>query len=78
MKFIAVIHNWFIDSKGFDVIKLDSSSLEQAKTEASSIAHNKSNLFNTTACVVLEIDDDKILGPRKLTWCERLTGRLHP
>ena len=77
-RYIAVIHNWFMDSKGFDVLELKSTDGIQADMEACAIAHKRNGDFNKTACVVVTISDMETIAPRRLTLRERITGRIIP
>jgi hypothetical protein len=74
-RFIGVVHGWHVDSKGFDVHQLKARTKSQAEDEALLISARRDATFDRTACVVVEIDDREHL-PRKLTWRERITGRL--
>lgn len=76
-RYIAVIHNWFMDSKGFNVIELNAANEMQADMEACTIAHKHSGDFNKTACVVVSVRDTETITPRKLTLRERITGRAY-
>lgn len=77
MRYIAVIHNWFVSSKGFDVKELAATEEEQAHMEACYMAKQRSGDFNSTAYVVLPVRDIETIAPRKLTWRERITGRAY-
>ena len=70
-RFIAVIHGWHVDSKGFDVHELDSITLEDAKKEACWLKEQCEAPFDRCAYVVVAIDDTEYL-PRRLTWRERM------
>lgn len=74
-RFIAVIHGWHVDSKGFDVHQLAATSQTAADDEACLLAARRDAAFDRTAYVVVEIDDREHL-PRRLTWRERLTGKI--
>lgn len=74
-RFIAVVHGWHVESKGFDVHELTASTCPGADDEACLLAARRDAAFDRTAYVVVEIDDREHL-PRRLTWRERLTGRL--
>ena len=76
-RYIAVIHNWFMDSKGFNIIELNAADEKQADIEVCAIAHKRNGDFNKTACVVLPIRDTETIAPRKLSWRERITGRAY-
>ncbi len=74
-RFIAVVHGWHVESKGFDVHELTASTAQGADDEACLLAARRDAPFDRTAYVVVEVDDREHL-PRRLTWRERLTGRL--
>lgn len=74
-RFIAVVHGWHVDSKGFDVHELTASTPQDADNEACLLAARRDATFDRTAYVVVEVDDREHL-PRRLTWRERLTGRF--
>ncbi|ELJ5832211.1 hypothetical protein [Enterobacter kobei] len=75
-RFIAVIHGWFVDSKGFDVHELSATDKESAYGEAVLLKHKRESTFDKCACIVVEIADHERLL-RKLTLRERLTGRTN-
>jgi len=74
-RFIAVVHGWHVQSKGFDVHELTARTTQGADDEACLIAARRDAAFDRTAYVVVEVDDHEHL-PRRLTWRERLTGRI--
>ncbi|VVM36894.1 MULTISPECIES: hypothetical protein [Pseudomonas] len=74
-RFIAVVHGWHVESKGFDVHDLTASTAQAADDEACLIAARRDAAFDRTAYVVVEVDNREHL-PRRLTWRERLTGRI--
>lgn len=74
-RFIAVIHGWHVHSNGFNVHELNATSHEAADDEACLLAARRDAAFDRTAYVVVEIDDREHL-PRRLTWRERLTGKI--
>lgn len=74
-RFIAVIHGWHVESNGFTVRELDASNRRDADDEACLLAARRAAAFDCTAYVVVEVDDRERLH-RRLTWRERLTGRL--
>ncbi|WP_353228525.1 hypothetical protein [Pseudomonas qingdaonensis] len=74
-RFIAVVHGWHVESKGFDVHDLTASTAQAADDEACLIAARRDAAFDRTAYVVVEIGDRERL-PRRLTWRERLTGKI--
>lgn len=74
-RFVAVIHGWHVHSNGFNVHQLQAITLEQANKEACWLSNQRDAAFDRCAWVVVEIEDREHL-PRRLTWRERLTGRL--
>lgn len=74
-RFIAVVHGWHVESKGFDIHELTASTAQVADDEACLLAARRDAAFDRTAYVVVEVDDREHL-PRRLTWRERLTGRI--
>lgn len=76
-RFIAVVHGWHVESKGFDVHQLEATELEQAEKEAAWLKDKRDKVFDRCAWLVIEIADHETL-PRRLSWRERLTGRVAP
>jgi hypothetical protein len=74
-RFIAVIHGWHVHSNGFNVHQLEARRLEYAEQEACWLKHQREASFDRCAYVVVEVDDREHL-PRRLTWRERLTGKI--
>ncbi|MGR3892961.1 hypothetical protein N0B28_10180 [Pseudomonas sp. SD17-1] len=74
-RFIAVVHGWHVHSNGFNVHELNATSHEVADDEACLLAARRDAAFDRTAYVVVEIGDRERL-PRRLTWRERLTGKI--
>jgi hypothetical protein len=74
-RFIAVIHGWHVDSNGFNVHQLKARRLADAEQEACWLKHQRDATFDRCAYVVVEVDDREHL-PRRLTWRERLTGKI--
>lgn len=74
-RFVAVIHGWHVDSKGFNVHELKAADIAEADKEACWLKHQRDATFDRCAYTVIEIDDTEHL-PRRLTWRERITGRI--
>ena len=74
-RFIAVIHGWHVESNGFNVHELTARTQQMADDEACLLAARRNAAFDRTAYVVVEVDDREHL-PRRLTWRERLTGKI--
>ncbi|AZL74565.1 hypothetical protein [Pseudomonas oryziphila] len=74
-RFVAVIHGWHVRSNGFNVHELKATTQEEAEKEACWICSQRDKAFDRCAWVVVEIDGHEHL-PRRLTWRERVTGRI--
>ena len=74
-RYVAVIHGWHVHSNGFNVHELESITMEDAQKEACWLKETRERDFDRCAYVVVTIDDTEFL-PRRLTWRERLTGKL--
>lgn len=74
-RFVAVIHGWHVHSNGFNVHQLQASTIEEANKEACWLSDQRDAAFDRCAWVVVEIEAHEHL-PRRLTWRERLTGRI--
>jgi hypothetical protein len=75
-RFIAVIHGWHVYSNGFDVHELEATSQDEARKEACWLNDRREAPFDKCSYVVVEIDDTEHL-PRRLSWRERITGKLN-
>jgi hypothetical protein len=56
-RYIIVAHNWFVSSKGFDVIESDAKTLKEAQNEAYAFKGRHETTFNKMDVKVLEILD---------------------
>lgn len=74
-RYIAVIHGWHVESNGFTVCELQQRDRSSADDEACLLAARRDRAFDRTAYTVIEIDDREHL-PRRLTWRERITGKI--
>lgn len=85
-RFIAVVHRWFVSSKGFVVKELSATNKQEADAEAALLfrAH-QSDFTKADVCLVELRTGEKLpLPPQprkrvagdKLTWRERITGRI--
>lgn len=75
-RFIAVIHSWHVDSKGFQVHELDAKDRKSAECGGALLAIRSQGACRNADFHILEIADREFLMPRRLTWRERLTGML--
>jgi len=55
-KFIAVIHSFFMDSKGFMTKELDATDIKAACMQANAMAKQMEHDFSHTAATVVEFD----------------------
>lgn len=75
MKYISVIHNWHVHSKGFIVNEINADSKEHAQLQHEAAVHRANKPFSEAGGILIKIGDSEALNqPRKLTWKERLTG----
>ncbi len=80
-RFLAVVHCWFVSSKGFRVIELKAKDWNDAQEEADMIAFREGGDFRHAAVTVIELEKGEHQPrPRKagerLTIWERITGRI--
>lgn len=75
-RFIAVIHRWHVDSKGFTAHAPLATVRKVAEGEAAVLARNAEGTCQRADYHVVEIGESELLLPRQLTWKERWTGRL--
>lgn len=76
-RFIAVVHGWHVESKGFDVHELKSDNKKDADREACWLMNERDKTFDRCAYTLIEIQEGDQLV-RRLTWRERITGWLKP
>lgn len=76
MRYVAVVHSWFVHSKGFEVKEIEASTEKEAQTHADAFAHQVGDDFKSTAVILLKIGKERIIEPRRLTWKERISGRI--
>ncbi|MHC2148305.1 hypothetical protein [Pseudomonas sp. 210_17 TE3656] len=69
------IHGWHVHSNGFNVHQLLATNYDEAQKEACWLNDQRDAPFDRCAYVVVEIDGREHL-PRRLTWRERLTGKI--
>jgi hypothetical protein len=76
MRYVAVVHSWFIHSKGFEIKEIEASTEDDAQMVADAFAHQVGDDFKSTAVLLLKIGEQRIIQPRRLTWKERISGRI--
>lgn len=76
-RFITVIHGWHVHSNGFDVHQIEANTQQEAAEKAAYLTMQRQGKFDECAYVLVEIQSEEaIKQPRKLTWRERITGRV--
>lgn len=75
-KFIIVIHGWHVSSNGFTVHEVEADSIEEAQKEGALLCYRREKAFDKCAYRVIEIGERQVVKPRKLTFIERITGRI--
>lgn len=74
-RFIAVVHGRHVHCNGFNVHQLQARDAEAADKEACYLMHRREKPFDSCSYVLVQIDSTEQYQ-RKLTWRERITGRL--
>lgn len=75
-RYIGVFHYWFIQSKGHEAIELGDD-LQRARELADHHLANTTDNFKSGGYAIVRIGKgERLLKPRKLTWRERLTGKI--
>lgn len=77
-RFVAVVHRWHVHSNGFFIEEIEAASEAEAQEKAEALAHRLNRPFNSAAVHLLSIGDRVIIKPRRLTWRERLLGKMQP
>jgi len=77
MKFLTIFHGWFVNDKGFEVKELEAKDIEDAYTQATVLKYKRETTFKHISFKVIPIEDSDIFMPRKLTWKERITGKIY-
>ena len=76
MKYVVVLHSWFVDCEGFKVEEIEAEDENAAYREAVFLKHKMERSHKSVAFKIVPIGDTEKFMPRKLTWRERLTGRI--
>lgn len=76
VRYILVLHKWFVGSNGFEIIDLGEKSIEDACMWRDAEIARKTGVFCSCAGKLIEIDKDERPVDRQLSWKERLSGRL--
>lgn len=75
-KFVVVIHSWFQESEGFEEHLIEAPNRDMAELEARRLTDIGKSNFKCRAFHMFQLVENERLAYRKLTWAERLTGRL--
>ena len=73
-RFLAVFHQWHVQSRGFETVELKACDRVAAQYEASYLLRCRQGFYSVDFTLV-ELQGGECL-PRRLSWLERLTGRL--
>lgn len=76
-RFLIVVHCWFVHSLGFSVEEFVGTKAE-AQARADRVFAEANEPFENAAVRLIELQSGERLPepPRKLTWWERITGRI--
>lgn len=76
-RYLIVVHGWHVSSKGFDVHEFEGSR-EEAYEKGYALKGRRDRTFDRCAFTVIPIGKMKRIKMerRKLTWKERLLGKL--
>ena len=75
-KFVAVYHKWFVSSENFIEEIIEARNIEEAQLIADANCFRKSSPFSHCAVRIVRAEVQYNPTPRKLTWCERFTGKV--
>lgn len=75
-KYLAVTHRWFVDSKGFHVKEFEAENDDIAERERLVINDRLAENFKHASTKLIRLEPDLRISPRRLTWRERLTGKI--
>ncbi|MBH3307962.1 hypothetical protein I5P84_00650 [Pseudomonas mosselii] len=73
-RFLAVFHRWHVHSRGFETVELKAPERDSALQEAAHMLRLRRGFYAEDFTLV-ELERGERL-PRRLSWLERLTGRL--
>lgn len=76
MRFLVVTHEWFVDSRGFKVEEIEASDEKQAQERTDLLTYRAQDSHKRAASKLIILEDTESFINRKLTWTERLTGKL--
>lgn len=76
-RFVIVIHSWFQESQGFEEHVIEAPNADAAELEARRLTDIGKSNFNVRAFHMFELAENERPVDRKLTWAERLSGRLN-
>jgi hypothetical protein len=81
VKYVAVLHHFWMESKRWEKVELKATTAEGARQEAALLVVQKQSLFNHVSATVvrfpcLVVQHLHVGVAKKLTWRQRLTGKL--
>lgn len=74
--FVIVYHKWWMNSKGWEQEFLENTTKEKAKEHAEAKCFRESHQFLNIDFYVIQANGTSPSLPRRLTWKERITGRI--
>lgn len=74
--FVMVSHTWHVRSQGWQWQLIEAETLEGAKRDAAWIHQQQKDHFYRSGYLVIELETPGLRKPRRLTWWERITGRV--
>jgi len=78
-RFIVVIHGWHVTSNGFNVYEIDADNIEEAEKISEELRLKRESSFDACAAKIIPVFPEETIVKtqgRKLTWGERLIGRI--
>ena len=76
MKYLIILHTWWMSTGEFEVIEADGASGAEALVQAVAIKNDRTKPFSNCEYEIIRLQhEDEWIG-RKLTWKERLFGRI--
>jgi capsular polysaccharide biosynthesis protein len=76
MKFVIITHQYFMTHIAWKTEVVETTSIKEAEVQAGYINNNLSTQFKHADTAIIEIDNCEQISMAKLTWKQRITGRL--
>lgn len=75
-RYVAVIHTWFMESKGFELHELEAKDFNSAELEARRLTEKGQDAFNSRAFKLIEIAETECVAEQNLNWIQRFMNCL--